>query len=107
MIGRTLLGAAAFGRAGAAFGALSATQPSLNVRDDVMLAITFLEKDQTAPHTLYVRSRKLWVEMFIRRYEKQMAKNAPNIRPKEQPVVGCIILLIIVGLIGVIFMQSC
>jgi hypothetical protein len=107
MIGRTLLGAAAFGRAGAAFGAISATQPSMKVRDDAILVLTYREKDQLLPLKLYVRSRRLMVEAFIRRYDKQMAKNAPNVRPKEQPVLGCIIILVVLGLIVTLIVKSC
>lgn len=107
MIGRTLLGAAAFGRAGAAMGAYSATRPSMKVRDDAMLVITYREKEQPRLQTIYVRSRKLWVEMFIRRYDKQMAKNAPNVRPKEQPVLGCLIILAALGILVALIVESC
>jgi hypothetical protein len=83
MIGRTLLGAAAFGRAGATVGAYSATQPTLKLRDDAMLVLTYRDNSQSEPFTLYVHSRRLMVEIFIRRYDKQMAKNAPNVKPKD------------------------
>ena len=107
MIGRTILGAAAFGRAGAAVGAYSATQPTMKVRDDAMLVLTYRDTNQTEPFTLYVRSRRLMVEMFIRRYDKQMAKNAPNVKPKDQPVLGCIILLALLGIVVAVIVESC
>lgn len=107
MVGRTLLGAAAFGRAGAAIGAYSATQPTLKVRDDAMLVLTYRVKEQEQPLILYVRSRRLMVEMFIRRYHKQMAKNAPNVRPKDRPVLGCFIILAFLGIIVALIMKAC
>jgi hypothetical protein len=96
--GRALLGGVILGPVGAVAGGMSAMTDKRRTREMAVLRITFREADSERIQTLTMHGRRLAVEMFIRRYDKEMLKNKP-VTPPGYPWGGCIIIILFIALI--------